>query len=81
MDQVLFSEPSTRMKERMEQMRTKVGVEAADSTDGDNATSDKSAHNGSSGNLFSGISSSASSNGTDISPEEAKFLEDKFGKR
>ena len=81
MDQVLFSEPSTKMKEQMERIRTEeakriiqeqksdLGLDSASSGSNENSSG-------------SGDGNSDGSPPTDtVTSEEQKFLEDRFGKQ
>lgn len=82
MDQVLFSEPSTKMKEKMEQMRVE---EAKNIIKEQESSLDRENNAGS--NIVSGdISDDNDGNEpsvpeNSVTDEEQKFLEDRFGKQ
>ena len=82
MDQVLFSEPSTKMKEKMEQMRVE---EAKNIIKEQESSLDRG--NNAGGNIVSGdISDDNDGNEpsvpeNSVTDEEQKFLEDRFGKQ
>ena len=81
MDQVLFSEPSTKMKEQMEQIRaeeakrvireqeSELGLNSSGSSTSSSSSSSESDRNG------SAMPDDA------VTDEEQKFLEDRFGKQ
>ena len=85
MDQVLFSEPSTKMKEQMEQIRAEEAKRVIREQESELGL------NSSTGDDGSSTSSSSSSSESDrngsampddaVTDEEQKFLEDRFGKQ
>ena len=88
MDQVLFSEPSTKMKEQMEQIRAEeakriIKEQANDlemkKSDNDN-NSDSASDSGSSNSEIDDTSGSSILENV-VTDEEQKFLEERLGKQ